>query len=214
MHQFHFQEIFIGGIESSSTTIDWALCEMMKNPRVLKKAQDEIREVFNRKGKIDETGIEEMQFLKLVIKETLRLHPPAPLLFPKECRETCKINGFDIPTKAKVIINAWAIGRDPKYWNDPESFIPERFLDSSIDFQGNNFEYIPFGSGRRICPGISFGNAIMELSLAMLLYHFNWKLPNGLKYEDLDMTETFAVTVKRKYELFLVPTLYHPSPVA
>lgn len=164
MHHIHFQEIFVA-------SIDLALSEMIKNPRFLKGAQAEVREVFNRKGKVDETGIDELQFLKLVIKETLRLHPPGPSLFPKECRERCKINGFDIPAKARLIINARAMGRDPKYWTEPESFIPERFRDSSIDFQGNNFEYI--GSGRSMFPGIAFVSAKIELPLAMLLCYFD-----------------------------------------
>ncbi|KAL6215558.1 hypothetical protein ACLB2K_014987 [Fragaria x ananassa] len=115
----------------------------------MQKAQEEVREVFNRRGVADETGIREMKYLNLVIKETLRLHPSNPLLLPRESRERCGIDGYEIPVKTKVIINAWAIGRDPKYWNEPESFTPERFLDSSIDYKGTNFEYISFGAGRR-----------------------------------------------------------------
>ncbi|KAL9441757.1 hypothetical protein AB3S75_020290 [Citrus x aurantiifolia] len=207
-------DIFAAGSETSATTVDWAMCEMMKNPRVMKKAQAEVREVFHRTGKVNETSIDEMKFLKLVVKETLRLHPAAPLLIPRECGQRCQINGFDIPVKARVIVNAWAIGRDPKYWTEPESFIPERFLDHSVDYKGTNFEYIPFGAGRRICPGMSFGLASVELLLAMLLYHFDWKLPNGIKHEDLDMTEAFGVTVRRKQDLCMTPIPYHPSSVA
>lgn len=180
----------------------------------MKRTQTEVRDVFNRKGKVDETGIQEMKFLTLVIKETLRLHPPVPMLLPRECQEKCEINGFQIPAKATVIVNAWGIGRDPEYWNEPESFIPERFLDSSIDYKGSNFEYIPFGSGRRICPGISYGMANVELPLAMLLYHFDWKLPNGMKPEDLNMSEALGVAVRRKDDLCIIPVPYHPSPVA
>ncbi|KAJ4725251.1 Cytochrome P450 [Melia azedarach] len=119
----------------------------------------------------------------LIVKATLRLHPPAPFLIPRECGERCEIIVFEIPVKTRVIVNAWAIGRDPKYWTDPDSFITERFLDHSIDYKGTNFEYIPFGSGRRICPGMSFGLASVEVSLAMLLYHFDWKLPDGMNHE-------------------------------
>ncbi|KAL5737382.1 hypothetical protein ACOSP7_030143 [Xanthoceras sorbifolium] len=186
------------------------MAELMKNPRVMKKAQDEVREVFNKIGKVDETGVNEMKFLKLVVKETLRMHTPAPLLLPRECRERCQIKGFDIPSKTKVFINVWAMGRDPKYWNEPESFIPERFLDSSIDFRGANFEFIPFGAGRRMCPGIGFGLASIELTLAMLLYHFDWKLTNGMTHEDLDMTEAFGLSVRRKEALHIIPSPYHP----
>ncbi|KAM1100720.1 hypothetical protein ACFX15_006905 [Malus domestica] len=203
-------DIFGAGSETSATTVDWAMSEMIKNPRILKMTQDEVREVYNRNGKVDEPSIGEMKYLSLVIKETLRLHPPAPLLLPRESSESCKINGYDIPVKTKVIVNGWAIGRDPNYWTEPESFYPERFLDSSIDYKGTNFEYIPFGAGRRICPGISYGLANVELPLALLLYHFDWKLPNGMSHEDLDMTELFGVTVRRKEDLRLIPIPYHP----
>ncbi|KAJ4725252.1 Cytochrome P450 [Melia azedarach] len=206
-------DVFSAGSETSATTVDWAMSEMMKNPKVMKKAQAEVREVFNRLGKVDETGIDEMKFLKLAVKETLRLHPSAPLLIPRECGKSCEINGFNIPVKAKVLVNIWAIGRDPKYWVEPESFIPERFLDCSLDFLGNNFQYIPFGAGRRICPGTSFGLANVELPLAMLLYHFDWKLPNEMRNEDLDMSEAFGIAVKRRDELLLIPTPYLPSLV-
>nr|QDZ36309.1 CYP71BE123 [Melia azedarach] len=202
-------DIFGAGSETSAATIDWAMCEMLKNPIVMKKAQAEVREVFNKKGKADETGINEMKYLKLVIKETLRLHPPA-FLIPRECGQQCEINGFNVPVKTRVIVNVWAMGRDPRYWNEPESFIPERFLDSSIDYKGNNFEYIPFGAGRRICPGITFALPNIELPLAQLLYHFDWKLPNGIKQEDLDMTEAFGITVRRAKDLLLIP-FAHPS---
>ncbi|KAL7186709.1 hypothetical protein ACSBR2_028438 [Camellia fascicularis] len=168
--------------------------------------------VFNGKGKVNETGIQELNYLKLVIKEMLRLHPALPLLLPRECGERCEINGYEIPVKTKVIINAWAIGRDPNYWSDPECFRPERFFDSSIDFKGNNFEFIPFGAGRRICPGMAFGLANVEMPLAQFLYHFDWKLPGGMNQEELDMTEAFAVTVRRKEDLNLIAVPYKPIP--
>ena len=200
------QNIFAAGGETSATTIDWTMAEMIRNPRVMKRAQAEVREVFKMNGRVDETCINEMKYLKLVIKETLRLHPPAPLLLPRECGEACEIDGYHIPVKSKVIVNAWAIGRDPNSWSDPERFYPERFSNSSLDYKGNNFEFIPFGAGRRICPGITFGLMNVELTLALLLHHFDWKLPNGMKAEELDMTEQFALTVRRKDGLFLIPS--------
>ncbi|KAL1185126.1 hypothetical protein V6Z11_A01G093800 [Gossypium hirsutum] len=175
-------DILMGGTETSSTLAEWAMSEMMKNPRILGKAQAE---------------------------ETLRLHPPLPLLIPRENSESCEINGYEIPAKTRVIVNAWAIGRDSNYWNEAERFYPERFIDGSVDYKGTNFEFIPFGAGRRICPGMSYGMAVVELSLAKLLSQFDWKLPNGMKNEDLDMTEAFGVSVRRKNELHIIPIPYH-----
>ncbi|XVF77891.1 hypothetical protein PTKIN_Ptkin14bG0084000 [Pterospermum kingtungense] len=205
-------DLFIGGGEPSPITLEWAIAEMLKNPRVLEKAQKEVRQLFDGKGDFNEKDLEDLRCLKLVIKETLRLHPPGPL-FPRENRERCEINGYDIPAKTKVIINAWAIGRDPKYWVEPEKFNPERFLDNSIDFKGGNFEFIPCGAGRRVCPGISFATAIIELSLAQLLYHFDWKFDDRRQFEDIDMTETYGTScaLVRKHELCLIPIPYSPK---
>ncbi|XP_014517270.1 cytochrome P450 71D9-like [Vigna radiata var. radiata] len=207
-------DIYGGGSETSATTIDWAMAEMMKNSRVMKKAQAEVRKVFNMKGRVDENCINELKYLKLVVKETLRLHPPVPLLLPRECGQTCEIHGYNIPAKSKVIVNAWAIGRDSNYWTEPVRFHPERFIDSSIDYKGNNFEYIPFGAGRRICPGITFASRVMELALAMLLYHFDWKLPSGMICGELDMSEDFGITIRRKHDQLLVAFPYLPLPVS
>ncbi|KAG4161744.1 hypothetical protein ERO13_D01G075148v2 [Gossypium hirsutum] len=203
-------DMLIAGTETSSTAVEWAMSEMIKNPRILEKAQAEVRQVYDRTGDVNEADLHELKYLKLVMKETLRLHPPVPLLLPRESRERCEINGYAIPAKTKVIVNAWAIGRDSNYWNEAERFYPERFIDSSVDYKGTNFEFIPFGAGRRICPGMSYGMAVVELSLAQLLYHFDWKLPNGMKNEDLDMTEIFGATAGRKRDLRLIPIPYHP----
>lgn len=201
-------DIFVAGSDTTAANVEWAMSEVMKNQKIMKKAQDEVRRVFNSKGNVDETGLEELKYLKMIIKETLRLHPPVPLLLPRVCGERCEINGYEIPEKAKIIINAWAIGRDPKHWDDAESFIPERFLDSSVDYKGNNFEYIPFGAGRRICPGMNYGLAIVEFELAQLLFYFDWKLPGGMKPEELDMTEEFGAVVRRKEDLKVIPIPY------
>ncbi|KAI9095305.1 hypothetical protein K1719_026339 [Acacia pycnantha] len=202
--------MFVGGTETSATTIDWAMAEMMKNPEIKKKAQQEVRRVYGKKGYVDESQLDQLKYVALVIQETLRLHPPAVLLVPRENSEKCQINGYEIPLKTRVMVNVWAIGRHPDCWNEPEKFQPERFIDSSIDYKGTNFEFIPFGAGRRICPGISFATPILLLVIANLLYHFDWKLPNGEKHEQMDMTEKFAGAVKRKNNLCLVPTVYWP----
>ncbi|XP_059666529.1 desmethyl-deoxy-podophyllotoxin synthase-like [Cornus florida] len=205
-------DVFTGGIETSSSTVIWAMSELLKNPKVMEKAQAEVRQVLSKKGDIvNEDDIHGLSYLKLVIKETLRLHPPSPLLIPRESRETCEINGYEIPAKTKVIVNVWAICRNPENWSDPESFHPERFLDNSVDYKGTHFQFTPFGAGRRICPGMSFGIANVELPLANLLYHFDWKLPEGQKPEDLDMTEVFGSAISRERDLCMIPVAYHPS---
>ncbi|PRQ33163.1 putative oxidoreductase [Rosa chinensis] len=203
-----FQDLFATRSETSSSTVEWAMSEMVKTPRVKEKAQAEVGQVFGAKGNVNETSLQQLKFLKVVIKETLRLHPPLPLLLPKECSDSCEINGYGILVKIKVIVNAWVIGREPKHWTEAETFHPERFLDSCIDHRGANIEFIPFGAGRRICPGMSFATLNIELPLARLLFHFNWKLPE----EGLDMTENFGATVQKKKELHLIPTPYPPVP--
>jgi len=197
--------MFVGGTETSSTTVLWAMSEMVRNPKVMEEAKVEVRRVFDKKGYVDQTELHQLIYLNSVIKETLRLHPVGPLLVPRESRERCQINGCEIPAKTTVIVNAWAIGRDPKYWVEAESFKPERFLNSPIDFKGTDFEFIPFGAGRRMCPGIAFALPNIELPLAQLLYHFDWKLLNGMKNEELDMTESFGLAVGRKHDLCLIP---------
>ncbi|KDP39256.1 hypothetical protein JCGZ_01013 [Jatropha curcas] len=207
-------DLFIAGSETSSTTVEWAMSELLKNTSVMKKAQAELRQVFKNKGYVDEEGVCELNYLKLIVKETLRLHPPVPLLVPRENSELCEINGYFIPVKSRVLINVWAIGRDPNYWKEPERFNPERFLDNSIDYKGSNFEFIPFGAGRRICPGILFGIANVELPLANLLYHFDWKLPGEINPENLEMTEASGIAVRRKNDLNLIPITFPSVLVA
>jgi cytochrome P450 len=197
--------MFGAGSETSSGVVLWGMSQIIKNPKIMEEAQAEIRRVFDKKGNVDETELHQLIYLKSIIKETLRLHPTVPLLLPRECRERCRINGYDIPAKTRVAINVWAIGRDQKYWVEAESFKPERFINNPIDFKGTDFEYLPFGAGRRMCPGITFGLPNIELPLAQLLYHFHWKLPNEMKNEDLDMTESFGITLRRKNDLCLIP---------
>lgn len=161
--------MFGAGSESSATVLQWRMAELMRNPRVMQKAQDEVRRALAGHDKVTEPNLTNLPYLRLVIKETLRLHPPAPLLLPRKCGSTCKILGFDVPEGVMVIVNAWAIGRDPTYWDKPEEFVPERFEHNGRDFKGMDFEFIPFGAGRRICPGIAFGMAHVELVLSVPL---------------------------------------------
>ncbi|CAD6213549.1 unnamed protein product [Miscanthus lutarioriparius] len=196
-------DIFSAGSESSSTILVWAMSELVKNPQVMHKAQLEVRETFKGQDKINEGDLIKLRYLQLVIMETLRLHAPAPLLLPRECRESCQVMGYDVPKGTKLFVNVWAIARDTKLWHDAEEFKPERFESSSIDFRGNDFEFTPLGAGRRICPGITLGLANLELALASFLYHFDWALPDGVKLEELDMAEAFGIALRKKSMLWI-----------
>ena len=143
----------------------------------------------------------------------LRLYPPAPLLLPRECRSACQVLGYHVPQGAMVLVNVWAIGRDPAHWDAPEEFVPERFEHCGRDFRGADFEYIPFGAGRRICPGMGLGLAHVELALAALLFHFDWELPEGMVAEEMDMTEEAGITLPPRSDLVLVAIPRVPVPV-
>ncbi|KAJ4767486.1 Cytochrome P450 family 71 protein [Rhynchospora pubera] len=205
-------DMFSGGTDTTTTTIEWAMTELIKHPNVMAKVQAEIRHAANEKIKFDENDLVNLNYLKLVIKETLRLHPPVPLLLPRQCKETCQLLGYSIPAGARVVINAWALGRDPNCWNNADEFIPERFEGSSVDFKGNNFEFVPFGAGRRSCPGMEFGMAVIEVALARLLLHFDWKLPDGVTPSEVDMMEQFGAVCHKKNRLSLIPILRFPLP--
>ncbi|KAK1326178.1 5-epiaristolochene 1,3-dihydroxylase [Acorus calamus] len=186
------------------------MAELIKNPIVMKVVQTEIREAMEAvKSSVGESDVAKLLYLKAVVKEGLRLHPPGPLLIPHESIKGTTVQDYHIPAKTRIIINAWAIGRDTKYWEAAEEFRPERFLDGSLDFKGNNFQFTPFGAGRRICPGMSFAVSEVELTLANLLYRFDWKLPEGMGLlEEFNMDEAPGIIVKRKYNIRLIATPY------
>ncbi|CAI0403754.1 unnamed protein product [Linum tenue] len=169
--------IFVGGSDTSAATVIWSMTYLMKNPVAMGKAQKEVRLAIGNKDFVNEQDIQQLPYFKAVVKETMRLQPPVPLLVPKESTQKCSLGGYEIPAKTAVHINAWAIGRDPEAWREnPEEFKPERFIGSSIDVKGADFELIPFGDGRRICPAIHMGLANVELSLANLICAFDWEI--------------------------------------
>eukprot|EP01018_Ginkgo_biloba_P040222 Gb_16073 [translate_table: standard] len=199
-------DLLVAGTDTSSNVLEWAMSEVLKNPSLTKKLQEELERVVGHDRKLEECDLPRLQYLEAVVKETMRLHPPVPLLLPHESSESCTVSGYELPRKTRVLINAWAIARDPKLWDDAEIFKPDRFVGSSIDVRGQDLELIPFGSGRRGCPGMQLGITVVQLALAQLLHCFDWKLPDGMDGQDLDMTEEFGLTTPRASDLIAVPT--------
>ncbi|KAM3704022.1 hypothetical protein ACJW31_04G143300 [Castanea mollissima] len=199
-------DMFAAGTDTTYTVLEWATSEFLRHPRVMKKLQSEVRGIAKDKPYITENDLEEMHYLKAVIKETLRLYPPIQLLVPRESTQDIKIKGHDIAAGTMVITNAWAIAKHPSLWDNPTEFQPGRFLNSTIDFKGHDFQLIPFGAGRRGCPGITFAMATNDLLFANLVHKFDWALPDGAKGEDLDMTECSGLTIHRKVPLLAVAT--------
>ncbi|XP_022717026.1 geraniol 8-hydroxylase-like isoform X1 [Durio zibethinus] len=198
-------DLFIAGSDTSAITTEWAMAELLKRPEVLQKTRRELAEAIGNERSVKESDMDRLPYLQAVVKETMRLHPAAPLLLPYKAKNHVEIYRYIIPKDTQVLVNAWAIGRDPKYWNDPFSFCPERFLDSSLDYRGRDFEYIPFGAGRRICPGLPLAVRMMHLMLASMVHSFDWKLPQGINPEDLDMQEQFGMTLKKATPLCAIP---------
>ncbi|CAF1696465.1 cytochrome P450 71A1 [Brassica napus] len=197
------QGIFVAAIESVALELEWLLADLIKHPQVMRKAQEEVQRIVGTKSKITNNEIDQMQYLKCVIKETMRLHPAGTV--PRETSSKwIKVGGYDIPPKTKLLVNLFAVQRDPKIWENPEDFIPERFLDKSIEYMGSK-GYAPFGFGRRNCPGMAYGNALIEEIMANLLYRFDWKMPDGSKPEEINMEEICQFVVAKKYPIKLVP---------
>ncbi|KAH6809291.1 hypothetical protein C2S51_027074 [Perilla frutescens var. frutescens] len=200
--------IFVAATDTSTISTVWTMTALMKAPNVMKKLQSEIRNLIGEKGKVDEDDLPKLPYLKAVIKETFRLYPPAPLLVPRETIERCSLEGYEIQPKTVVYVNAWAVARDPEYWENPDEFVPERFLNSNIDITGQDFGVVPFGSGRRQCPGMPMGIANVELIVANLLYSFDWEMPPGIHAEDIDIDVFPGLTMQKKNPLLLVAKDY------
>lgn len=203
-----FQEMFTAGTDTTTSTLEWAMAELLHNPKTLKKVQSELRRTLGPNKKLDERDIENLPYLKAVIKETLRLHPPLPFLVPHMAMDSCKMLGYHIPKETQVLVNVWAIGRDPRTWENPLEFKPERFLTepkTKVDYKGHHFEFIPFGSGRRMCPAVPLASRVLPLALGSLLLSFDWVLTDGLKPDDMDMTERMGITLRKALPLKVIP---------
>ncbi|KAK7256071.1 hypothetical protein RIF29_29504 [Crotalaria pallida] len=192
-------DMFIAGTNGPASVLEWSLAEIIRNPQTFKKARDEIDSVVGKERLVRESDIPNLHYLQAVVKETLRLHPPTPI-FAREAIRTCQVDGYDIPERTKIFINAWAIGRDPNYWDNALDYCPERFLasdelgKSKIDVRGQYYQLLPFGSGRRSCPGASLALLVIQATLASLIQCFDWVVNDG-KNNDIDMSEEGRVTV-------------------
>ncbi|XP_042041154.1 cytochrome P450 71AU50-like [Salvia splendens] len=199
-------DLLIGSMDTAAASVEWILSELLRNPTVMKKVQKELEQVVGLKRMVEESDLDQLEYLDMVVKETFRLHPVGPLLIPHYSREDSKVNGYDIPKGSRILINTYAIGRDPNVWSDPEMFIPERFIGSDIDVKGQHFQLLPFGSGRRSCPGMQLGLIQVRLIVSHLVHCFDWQLPNDMSPTDLDMNEEFGLVVSRANHLMAIPT--------
>ncbi|XP_031487155.1 flavonoid 3'-monooxygenase-like [Nymphaea colorata] len=196
-------DMVVGGTDTTSNTVEWAMAEMLQKPEILKKAQRELEEVVGIDGIVEESNVPKLHYLRAVVKETLRLHPVLPLLVPHCPSSSCNVGDYVIPKGTRVFVNVWAIHRDPACWDNPLEFDPERFLrEPHWDFTGKDFRYLPFGSGRRICAGIAMAERMVGFCLASLVHSFNWRVAEG---EKLDLEEKFGIVMKKAVPLLAVP---------
>ncbi|XP_051115157.1 cytochrome P450 71AU50-like [Andrographis paniculata] len=200
-------DMLAASMDTAAASIEWTMSELIKSPSTMAKLQRELEDVVGLDRMVEESDLENLEYLELVVKESLRLHPVAPLLIPHYAMEDCTVRGYEIPKGSRVIVNAYAIGRDPNAWADPDEFFPERFVGSDVDVRGQHFQLLPFGAGRRGCPGMQLGLTQVRLIVSQLVHCFDWRLPDGLVPKDLDMTEEFGLVVARANPLVVVPSL-------
>ncbi|KAK6115341.1 hypothetical protein DH2020_007610 [Rehmannia glutinosa] len=200
------EELLIGATDSTTITTVWLIVELMRNQEMFTKVRDEITQAVEG-DELNETLLSQCNYFQACIKETLRLHVPAPMLVPHRAIETCKVNNYVIPKDSMVLVNAWAIARDPNYWEDATSFKPERFLDSKIGYRGTHFKYLPFGTGLRMCPGSGVAFKNIQMLVGSLLHYFDWSLPNGADPTTIDTNEKYFTTLKKEKPLLLIPKL-------
>ncbi|CAM6050128.1 unnamed protein product [Sphagnum compactum] len=182
-------DMITAGMDTTAISVEWAMAELVRNPHVQLKAQEELDQVVGQNRVVTEGDFPKLPYLQALCKEALRLHPPTPLMLPHKATERVKIAGFDVPKGSIVHCNVYAISRDPAIWKEPLVFRPERFLEEDIDIKGHDFRLLPFGAGRRVCPGAQLGLNMVQLMLARLLHQFSWSPPPGMDPETIDMTE-------------------------
>ncbi|GAB2212349.1 hypothetical protein Droror1_Dr00020309 [Drosera rotundifolia] len=199
-------ELLVAGYDTTSIVLEWAMTELLQNPIILKKAQAELEKVVVKGKPVEERDIDRLPYLKVIVKETFRLHPPAPFLVPRKATIDVELSGFVIPKNSQVLVNIWSIGRNGSLWKYPNIFEPERFMGVDVDFKGHNMELIPFGAGRRMCPGLPIAQKTLRLILGSLLNSCDWKLERGADRENLNMYERYGFTLAKAQNLRAVPT--------
>ncbi|KAK1606050.1 hypothetical protein QYE76_029723 [Lolium multiflorum] len=202
-----FTDLFLAGSDSTSSMVEWAMAELLKNPSSMAKAHEELAQVISTTRSVEESDINQLPYIQAVVNETLRLHPPGPLLLPHQAQEAVNIAGFTVPQGARVLVNLWAMGQDESIWPEPDKFMPERFLGRTVDFRGGDFELIPFGAGRRVCPGMPLAIRTVHLVLATLLNQFEWKIPVEVERTGIDMSEKFGVSLTKAVPLGAIATM-------
>ncbi|XP_065620630.1 xanthotoxin 5-hydroxylase CYP82C4-like [Quercus suber] len=204
-----FMTLILGASDTSTISLTWALALLLRNPETLTKVQEELDIHIGRERQVKESDMKNLVYLQAILKETMRLYPATPLLVPHESMEDCTLFGYHVPAGTRLIVDLSKLHRDPNVWVDPSEFRPERFLTTHkhVDVRGQNFEFIPFGSGRRMCPGISFALQVMQLTLATLLHAFEISSPSD---ELVDMTEKGGLTNQKAtpLEVYLTPRLH------
>ncbi|XP_021286876.1 geraniol 8-hydroxylase-like [Herrania umbratica] len=198
-------DLFTAGTETTASTLEWAMAELLHNPKALLEVQRELKQSIGERTLVEESDVACLPYLQAIVKETLRLHPPVPLLLPRKAGEDVEIHNFIVPKGAQVLVNAWAIGRDPTIWEEPDLFLPKRFLGSEVDIRGRDFGFIPFGAGRRICPGLPLAMRMVHLMLGGLIHSFDWKLEDGVTPERLDMEDKFGLVLYKAQPLRAIP---------
>ncbi|XP_023734350.1 geraniol 8-hydroxylase [Lactuca sativa] len=198
-----FVDLFLAGTETSSNTTEWTMTELLLNPDMFLRVREEVSTTIGKDGKIQEAILLDLPYLQAVIKETMRLHLSVPLLAPHKTETEVKLDKYIVPKNTQILVNAWSIARDPRYWENPLMFDPERFLGGKFDYKGQNFEFLPFGSGKRMCPGISLANRVVSLMVASFVYHFDWELPHAR--EEMDMNDIFGLALLRATPLVATP---------
>ncbi|KAI4347721.1 hypothetical protein L6164_008505 [Bauhinia variegata] len=185
--------LILGGTDTTTGTLTWALALMLNNPKVLSKAHHELDTKIGRERLVMESDLTKLEYLDAILKETLRLYPAAPLSVPHESMEDCVVGGYHIPAGTRLLTNISKLHRDPRVYSDPTLFRPERFIEEhkGLGMKGQNFELIPFGAGRRMCPGFSFAVQSVQLILANLLHGFHVVNPHN---EPIDMSEQVGIT--------------------